>query len=845
MMSSLAASSAALATSAADAASEEEAEVAIAAEVDASSESDASSPRMTARRFGQPALYVSAAASAGNADLVDLYVDLTNTPPDARTTKALANDEAAPVALMLDVTINGTVLPDVAMAEVTPKGDLILPESFWTQARLKRPTQSVQLSGGDIGHALGVIDGLTYTLDLAMLALTITAPASAFVPGAIDIGRDRRPAPKPAPPGAYINYDFTATRSSDDTVTYGGLLDAVMFNGWGSLVNRMVLRGDNRDHDLEAVRTETYWQKDLPGRMMTLVLGDTISSEGGWSQPVRYGGLRVGRNFGLAPSFVTFPLPAISGSAALPSTIDVLINNSKARSGMKVAPGAFDITGVPVVTGAGQINLVVTDLRGVQSMLTRDYYSSARLLAPGLSDFSFEAGALRRDFGSRSNEYGAGFVAASWRQGVTSGLTLQGRFELQEERQAAGGEAVFKLGNIALARGAVSYASGRLSSVTGPDSGWHYLVGLERNSRRGSVTIEWEHFDEGFEQFGNYESFSRPRERLRVGAGISPFSEISVGVSYIDQKSWEGERYRIVSGNVGVSLPEGFNLNAYVADQQRGGGGWSFGINLTKSLGRQRSASVSVNRSSDGHYSKRFTAAQSAPIGPGLGWRIEASDSSVQELRAGLTLNTDVTQLTADMGIRPGVNAVRLGARGSFGWMKGLNFASREINGRSFAVVKVDDLPGVKVYRANQYAATTNDNGLALVTGLLPYEENRISLEADELPFNVEIRGTDDTAVPYARAGVFINFPVKRSLNALVKLQTPSGEPLPIGSTVRVDNGQEYVVGRRGEAYLTDLSTSNDLDISWTGGTCTVRVSVAPNSTEEAVIGPITCGGAQ
>jgi len=835
---SFANSSAAFAASAADTA----AEAASAAKADGSSVA-AETSTASVRWFEPSALYVSAAASGDAADVVDLYNDLTTASHEGRPTKVVTNVETASVALMLDVTVNGTVLPDVAMGEITPAGDLILPESFWAQARLKRPAELVQLLGGETGYALGGVAGLTYTVDLAMLTLTITAPADAFVSRAIEIGRDRSPAPKPAPPGAYINYDFTVTRLDDGVLSYGGAFATVLFNSWGSLVNRMVLRGDNVGRDLEALRTETFWQKDLPDRMTTLVLGDTISSEGGWSQPVRYGGLRIGRNFALAPSFMTLPLPSVSGSAALPSTIDVLINNSRSRSGIKVAPGAFDITGVPIVTGSGQINLVVTDLRGVQSLLTRDYYSSAKLLAPGLSDFSFEAGALRRNFGLRSNQYGPGFVSASWRQGVTSGLTLQGRFELQDERQAAGSEAVFKLGNIALARGAVAYASGRLSTVTGRDSGWHYLVGLERISRRGSFTIEWESFDEGFEQFGNYATFSRPRERLRVGAGISPFSGISLGLSYIDQNTWEDERYRIVSGNLSVSLPEGFSLSAYVADQLSGRGGLSFGVNLTKSFGQQMSASASVNRSGGGYYSRRLAAAQSAPIGPGLGWRIEASDNNDQALRAGLTLNTDMTQLAADLDIRPGFNAVRLGARGSLGWMSGLPFAGREINGRSFAVVKVGDLPGVKVYRANQIAATTNGKGLALVTGLLPYEENRISLEADELPFNVEIRGTEDKAVPYARAGVFIDFPVKRSLNALVKLQSPSGEALPIGSTVRVHNGQEYVVGKRGEAYLTELSTSNELTISWTGGTCTVRVSLTPNAAEEAVIGPIICGG--
>ncbi len=45
-------------------------------------------------------------------------------------------------------------------------------------------------------------------------------------------------------------------------------------------------------------------------------------------------------------------------------------------------------------------------------------------------------------------------------------------------------------------------------------------------------------------------------------------------------------------------------------------------------------------------------------------------------------------------------------------------------------MVQVGDLDGVPVSLSNQVVSTTNSRGLALVTGLLPYQLNKLSLNA-------------------------------------------------------------------------------------------------------------------
>ena len=146
------------------------------------------------------------------------------------------------------------------------------------------------------------------------------------------------------------------------------------------------------------------------------------------------------------------------------------------------------------------------------------------------------------------------------------------------------------------------------------------------------------------------------------------------------------------------------------------------------------------------------------------------------------------------------------------------------------------------MYRSNQVVATTNSKGLALVTGLRPYQRNQLSLDPDELPFNLQIEGVEEIVTPYARSGVFVDFPVRRMRNALVVIVQPDGAPVPAGTLVTVLPGTEpFVVGKRGEAYLMDLSDSNHLRVDWKGGACELIVVLDPAAATEPQIGPLTC----
>ena len=187
-------------------------------------------------------------------------------------------------------------------------------------------------------------------------------------------------------------------------------------------------------------------------------MGDTLTDPGVWGSALRFGGVRFARNFGIRPDLVTTPLLSATGTAVVPSTVDVFVNNQKVLS-QDVQPGAFTINDLPVVTGSGNVNVVVRDALGRDIVLSQAFYSSPIMLAKGLSQYSLAAGAMRENYTLSSFDYGRLVASANLRRGVTDRVTLAGHAEfLEGDGHAAGIDVATQLGNFGV--GAVTLAAG-------------------------------------------------------------------------------------------------------------------------------------------------------------------------------------------------------------------------------------------------------------------------------------------------------------------------------------------------------------------------------------------------
>ncbi len=418
-------------------------------------------------------------------------------------------------------------------------------------------------------------------------------------------------------------------------------------------------------------------------------------------------------------------------------------------------------------------------------------------------------------------------------------MTAEVRAEAQRGRNAAGTGIAVLVDELAVVGLAAGYA------VSDGESGGHYVASIQRTTAQGGSSVSFEYFDQGYRALGAAGTESRPKDQLVASAGLALGLGITQGLSFTRQTTWDGTSFALISANLGIPLPGNVYLSVYASKQMNSDNGLCGGINLIVPLGHGRTLAASSVRDPAGHEINTLQATQSTPAGPGWGWQVAASDSATQRLQAAATYNGNNGQVTVEGNAGADANAVRVGANGSLGWTEGLSFASRRIDQGAFAVVHVGDLDGVPVSLSNQVVSTTNNKGLALVTGLLPYQSNQLTINADQLPFDVQIGAVRQTVVPYARSGAVVNFSVKRSRDVLILLSQPGGIPVPPGAHVLVTPGnQEFIVARRGEVYLMDVGDDNRLEVHWKDGGCTLSLKLPhlPPGAAAARIGPLTCG---
>lgn len=777
-----------------------------------------------------------------------------STPPRSRPIGQRSGNKAAsekplPELLLVDVTINGQRLKNVVRAEQLTGGALLLPAEAWAETRLIVPAQALTLSDGTLGYALEAVPGATYRINRQTLGLEIAAPATAFVGSTLGLQGNAAVSPQRQQPGAMLNYDISMAHDNGST-SGGATLEAVAFNGLGNIVTSALISGtaDGGSGGTTASRLDTYWRYDMPHRMEALIVGDTVGVGGGWSRPVRYGGIRWGRDFGMRPGFVTLPQISLAGQAALPSTVEVLVNNAR-RLSQPVQPGPFDLTNVPITTGAGEINLVVRDLLGRETLVSQSYYASPRLLAPGLTDFSFESGWLRTGYGQDS-DYAHLFGAGTWRQGLTNTLTGELRVELQRDRRAAGAELSGLLGTWGVGRVALAASSGDPLGMR--ESGLLTQASIERSTPIGGGSLQYERASRGFAPFG--ESIGseairqRARDRWLANLGGPLYGSISGGVSYVRQTRWDGDRVQLLGISLSMPLWWHANLNMSANKRLDGDRGWLAGVSINLPLESGVQTGARVDRDSDGNLTGSVAATRNPPAGPGMGWRVQAATTESQRAQAELQYNTSQAEWMLNaVADAHGEVAIRAGGRGTVGWLDGMAFASRPVGQGSVAVVKVMGIEGVPVKRSNQVVAETDARGFAFVPGLLPWQKNTIEIDPVDLPLDVELASSSREVTPYARSGVVVDFAVKRTRQALLVLLQRDGTAVPVGTRVRLlPAGPEFSAGRRGEVWLTDLeATHQRVQASWPGGGCALDLAV-PASIDGALgkIGPLTCDGA-
>lgn len=751
-------------------------------------------------------------------------------PPDEPDTIDLQPDDrtaAGPEMMWLEAALNQQERRLSVLALKT-EGDLYLNAQDLERWHLRRPDEPHLEYGGEAWFSLDALE-IEHELNPRRLTLDLTAPPGLFAHRDITPAERGRIEPTRSSPGAFVNYDISATHSEDDTGA-GALLELGAFSGWGTAVASAVARHGQTNSEDRLVRLETSWRRDFPRKRRSLIVGDTLSRGTSWSGGVRFAGVQWGNNFDLHPELVTLPLLSMAGEAELPSTVEVYVNDAL-RLRENIEPGPFDIDQIPVVTGAGQARVVVTDILGRQQVITQDFYASNQLLREGLHDWSWEAGAVRENYGIENLDYGRAFAAATHRYGFSNRFTGEFHAQFSEDHGSAGAGA-----GIMLPGGGVLDLAAALSRRDGAD-GWYTRIGLQREGERLSGGVESQFASEDFTRLGLQRSLPQHQWRGYLSLRVSDHGTYSL--SYTGRKFRERDDIELLTLRHSRRLGSFGHLNlSAVRFMERGDVALMASLSIPMSRPRtQASLSASVRDNS------RFGTLQmrrSLPLGTGTGYDLQLRAGDGALLRGSLAHQNDHGRWEFEASHRRDRLATRGRASGGLVWFDGELFASRRVRD-SFAVVQVPGFADVRVYADNQPVGRTNQRGSALVPHLRPYQRNRLSIEQADIPLGATVDGLEREIAPYWRSGVLARFPVNRTRDAFFRIELEDGEPAPAGAVIVDESGETWPVGHRGEAFITNLPEYSSLRLRHNGHTCEFELRVPEHDEPLLDLGTVTC----
>lgn len=678
------------------------------------------------------------------------------------------------------------------------------------------------------------LPGVEVEYDMPNQRLKLQVPARWLQGQQIGFGPRRNEGPARSSIGVMLNYDLYAVDAPGAPPSASLWTDFRVFGPAGLFSTTGVARTGG---DTAFMRYDTRWIRSDEDSMTTYEAGDLVTRTLPWSNAIRLGGVQVSRDFAVRPDVVTYPVPAFAGEAALPSSVQLFIDNHQAFGG-SIQPGPFVMNPLPQINGAGQASIVVTDALGRQVATQVPFYVATTLLRPGLTDYAIAAGAMRRHYGQRSFDYGTMAASGSLRHGLSKTLTAEGHFELSGATAVLGVGAVVRIGTF----GVVNAAYGM--SRNGGRNGGQVSVGYQYQRRDFSFSVNHQRQNAGFFDLA---SLTRDRDRATrmtsASASVALGRFGSIGGAYLESRARGEGRTRLA--NLSWTMPVGGSASIFAsATRDLGERGWTASLSLQVPLGGNRgTVNGGVMREADGRYGNRIDYNRAVPTQGGIGW-----NAGVDRLGNGdLYGNADVTWRTRFAELRGGAygrsgDVTRwLGASGSVIWMDKAVFAANRV-ADAFALVSTRGYSGVPVYYENQLVGRTDAHGHVLIPWAAAYYPGKYTI--DPLGFREDLTAdvVDQKVAVKRGSGYILDFPVRRMIAAQIALVDKAGAPLPVGAVIRVNGRGTAYVGWDGLVFAEDLAAHNDLVVTLPdGASCRTVFDMKVEQGKIADMGTLTC----
>ncbi|RKO79463.1 fimbrial assembly protein [Pectobacterium parmentieri] len=758
--------------------------------------------------------------------LAEEYTDL---PAPPRAMPSLSES-----VYYLTLSVNGqsdnTVVPVTYRA-----GNYYVDAAILRQNHVRLPQQSTGLVN------VSTLPDVTADYDQAIQQLQITVPTLWLPEQSVEGGgQDMARLPARSSPGLLFNYNlyYTAPRSNSDSLS--SWMEQRFFSPYGTLSNSGIynfISGSNNTQQGGYRRFDTYWRYNDSERMITYQVGDLVSNALTWSNSVRMGGLRVARNFGLRPDIVTYPMLQYTGTAAVPSTLDLFINGYKANS-TSLNAGPFTLTNTPYLNGAGEATVITTDAQGRQVSTTIPFYVSNVLLREGLSDFDLSVGVLRQNYGVQNNAYTDDpAISGIYRYGLANKLTVSAHGEAVKDLYLLGAGADFTLGRWGT-------LSSSYSQSEKDATGHQYTAGYSYYTSAFGLSVQHAKRSEEYRDLTAVLTegrLSRESNQATLSSQIFGKGNGSFGVGYFDIRAYDSTRTRLLNLSFSRQIWQGSSIYLAV-NKALGENGYSAQLQFMMPFGNNSSVNAGIQRDNNGDYSPRVGVNRTAPTEGGFGWNAAYGAGRNPYHQGALNWRGPYAMLAGGAYGNEG-NTTQWGElSGSLIYMNGGLFPSNRIND-AFIVVDTEGYPDVPVKYENQLVGKTNKRGHLLVPWVVSNYPAKVEIDTLQLPANVTTPQVESRVSVKEGSGTVVTFPVHVVRSANIMLRNTDGNPLTIGTWITDEaSGNTTISGYDGLAYFANLGTSTRLRFKQEDGRlCRVAFSLPESQTMMATIGPLTC----
>lgn len=619
--------------------------------------------------------------------------------------------------------------------------------------------------------------------------------------------------------GALLSYNANFYHSMDkddktnDDSFYTSLNSGLNLWGWQLRDNSNITHSSGEGSHIQ--NNTRYLVRGISVIKAELLIGDNYTGSELFDS-FKFRGLQLATDTRMLPDSQQGFAPVIRGVAQTNALVKVS-QNGVVISQNNVPPGPFSIDDILPTGSGGDLTVEINEANGSSSTFIVPFSAVPNMLKSGMHKYSVNLGQARIN----DVRYQPKFFQGTYQYGFNNTFTGYSGLVASEDYQAAlvGSGVNLSIGAVSLDVTQSHYRQQDGKKQQGqsyklaysrffPSSHTNFSLAAYRYSTRGYLSLTDAVQMRDYEREGLApDSYSRQKNTFNLNLNQTLENGWgSVFVSGTFRNYWGNSGttkeyqmgYANSWGKVNYTLSASRTQNSRQAEENR----YYFTLSIPLSLfGSPAYVTSSVNMT-DNHYANSNIGIGGS-TGPSGRFNYNLNVADQKEGSSSGSVNLSYKAQPATLSVAYGESSdyrqLGMGASGSLSLTREGLLAANQI-GDTFAVINAPGVVGAAVN--GDQSVMTNQRGKVLLATLSPYRTNRVMLDSPK-DDGAELLGNLQEIVPYAGAIGYLEYKTDPRKSFLVVGQQSNGEPLPFGTSVTDENGNNVgYVGQGSELYI-------------------------------------------